>query len=300
MVRALAVGAVATYMLFVSPYVSAGQAGSCNDDYIDCTQNEQAAYVGLMSRAQVAGLPEHPGQGTLPADGKAPYYEYRSLPDCDGNNPNRGPENGVLCERALTACPAELVGNNRLTIWQRLVTPPDERGIWTVVGTTCHSDIAPGAGPRLTLEQIGAAFMRTPWAKPTVRIQPEGEVTLVNLKTFYRVSWSEEGFEPGEVDVRTLLGVRVHIRPKLVGFTYEFGDGTSEGPTTSTGGIWPDGDVTHRYRDRGEFGTRVVTTFGADVSLDGRDWFAIPRTVDVPGPVTTVTVKEARAVLVND
>jgi hypothetical protein len=43
-----------------------------------------------------------------------------------------------------------------------------------------------------------------------------------------------------------------------------------------------------------------VTTFGADVSLDGREWFEIPQTVDVPGPVTRVTVKEARAVLVND
>jgi hypothetical protein len=253
-----------------------------------------------MERDQVVGLPTHPGKGALPKDENAPYYEYVSLPDCDGNNPNRGPENGILCPRALRDCPPELTGNNRLTIWQRLVTPPEERSIWTVVGATCYSDIAPGARERLTLAQITAAFMRTPWAKPTVRIQPEGEVTLVNLKTFYRVSWSEEGFEPGEVDVKTLLGVRVHIRPKLVGFTYEFGDGASEGPTTSTGGVWPDGDVTHTYRDRGEFDTRVVTTFGADVSLDGRDWFEIPQTVDVPGPVTTVTVKEARAVLVND
>jgi hypothetical protein len=253
-----------------------------------------------MSRHQVVGLPAHPGEGALPTDDNAPYYEYVSRPDCEQNDPNRGPENGVLCQRALTACPAELAGNNRLTIWRRLVTPPDERSIWTVVGTTCHSDIAPGAGPRLTLAQITAAFMRTPWAKPAVRIQPEGEVTLLNLKTFYRVSWSKGGFEPGEVDVKTLLGVRVHIRPKLVGLTYQFGDGTSEGPTTSTGGTWPDGDVTHTYTKRGEFDTRVVTTVGADVSLDGRAWFEIPQTVDVPGPVTRVTVKEARAVLVND
>ncbi len=301
--RLIAVAAVAIAgLLTLSPAPALAAKKPCKKgtDLLRCGNTQDGAYAGLMGRDLVVGLPTHPGKGALPADEDAPYYEYVSLPDCDGNNPNAGPENGVLCQRALADCPAELVGNNRLMIWRRLVTPPDDRSIWTVVGVTCYSDIAPGAQPRLTMQQITEAFMRTPWAKPTVRIQPEGEVTLVNLKTFYRVSWGEDGFEPGEVDVKTLLGVQVHIRPKLVRFTYQFGDGASEGPTTSAGGVWPDGNVTHTYRDRGEFETRVVTTFGADVSLDGRDWFEIPQTVDVPGPVTTVTVREARAVLVND
>ena len=38
----------------------------------------------------------------------------------------------------------------------------------------------------------------------------------------------------------------------------------------------------------------------ADFSLDGRTWDEIPSTVTVPGPSTKVTVKEARAVLVNE
>jgi hypothetical protein len=275
--------------------------GTCKKGAIRaCGGDNDGVFVELMSRGQVRGLPEHPGEGALPADEDAPFFEYVSLPDCDGNNPNRGPENGVLCVRALMECPPELVGNNRLTIWRRLVTPPDEAGVWRTVGVTCHSDIAPGARARLTMEQIRAAFMRTPWAEPRVRIQPEGEVTLVNLKTFFRVSWGGEGFEPGEVDVKTLLGVRVHLRPMLVGFTYEFGDGVGLGPTVSAGGVWPEGDVTHVYSRRGEFGARVVTTFGGEVSLDGREWFEIPQTVQVPGPVTRVTVREARAVLVND
>jgi hypothetical protein len=300
----LAISALIVCVLTVAPgpaeIVFAKGAAPKPCDITTCGTDSDGAYAGLKGRGWVLGLPEHPGEGALPADENAPFYEYVSLPDCDGNNPNRGPENGVLCVRALMECPPELVGNNRLTIWRRLVTPPDEVGIWRTVGVTCHSDIAPGARARLTMEQITAAFMRTPWAEPTVRIQPEGEVTLVNLKTFFRVSWGAAGFEPGEVDVKTLLGVRVHLRPKLVGLTYEFGDGTSEGPTTSAGGVWPDGDVTHTYTKRGEFDARVVTTFGGEVSLDGRDWFEIPQTVEVPGPVTTVTVREARAVLVND
>ena len=88
--------------------------------------------------------------------------------------------------------------------------------------------------------------------------------------------------------------------PKLVGFTYHFGDGETFGPTDSLGGVYPDGDVVHTYRRPGEFTTRVTTTFGADFSLDGgASWDEIPTTVDVPGPSTTVTVKEAKAVLVT-
>ena len=96
-----------------------------------------------------------------------------------------------------------------------------------------------------------------------------------------------------------LRGIPVQIRPKLVGFTYVFGDGSSVGPTTSTGGVYPDGDITHVYSVRGQFPVRVDTTFGADFSLDGTTWDEIPSTVTVPGPSTVVTVREAKGVLVN-
>ena len=83
------------------------------------------------------------------------------------------------------------------------------------------------------------------------------------------------------------------------GFTYVFGDGTTLGPTTSTGGVYPEGDVTHVYRAKGEFPVRVETTFGADFSLDGAAWDEIPSTVTVAGPSTTISVREAKGVLVN-
>jgi hypothetical protein len=150
------------------------------------------------------------------------------------------------------------------------------------------------------MADIKAQFMRTPWAMPQVSSQPAGNVTLANLTTFYRVDWATTGFAPGEVDRSVLRGIPVRIRPKLVGLTYVFGDGSSYGPTTSTGGVYPDGDVTHIYARRGEFPTRVETTFGADFSLDGTTWDPIPSTVTVPGPSTTITVREAKGVLVND
>jgi hypothetical protein len=149
---------------------------------------------------------------------------------------------------------------------------------------------------------INAEAMRTPWAKPVITTQPKGDITLVNLKTFYKVTWTG-GFAPGKVHQKVLLGTPVQIRPKLAtgGLTYDFGDGESFGPTTSLGGVWPDGDVVHTYLKRGEFTARVTTQWTAEFSIDGgRTWDDITATVDVPGPTTVVTVKEKRAVLVNN
>jgi hypothetical protein len=149
------------------------------------------------------------------------------------------------------------------------------------------------------MADIKAQFMRTPWAKPQLSSQPAGNTTLVNLTTFYAVTWASAGFEPGEVDTGSIRGFTVRIRPKLVGFTYVFGDGSTFGPTTSTGGTYPDGDVTHIYAKPGTYAVRVDTTFGADFSIDGSTWDPIPSTVTVAGPTTTLTVREAKAVLVQ-
>ncbi len=149
------------------------------------------------------------------------------------------------------------------------------------------------------MADVKGQFMRTPWSKPQISSQPAGNTTLVNLRTYFQVEWAARGFEPGEIDSSVLRGIPVQIRPKLVGFTYVLGDGSTVGPTTSTGGVYPDGDVTHVYRATGEYPVRVQTTFGADFSLDGSTWDEIPATVTVPGPATTVTVREAKGVLVN-
>ncbi|MFC7595050.1 hypothetical protein ACFQU3_07045 [Terrabacter sp. GCM10028922] len=149
------------------------------------------------------------------------------------------------------------------------------------------------------MADLKAQFMRTPWSKPQISSQPAGNTTLVNLRTFYKVNWTGKGFQPGEVDRSVLRGIPVQIRPKLIGFTYVFGDGSSVGPTTSSGGVYPDGDITHVYRSKGTFPVHVDTKFGAEFSLDGSTWDEIPSTVTVAGPSTTVTVRQAKSVLVN-
>jgi hypothetical protein len=179
---------------------------------------------------------------------------------------------------------------------------PKGSGEWTKIGTTCLAEGLPGnALPSLAM--IREAFHTTNWATATVDSQPEGNATLVNLPTYFRVTWSAKGFEPGEVDrvdPARMLGAQVSIRPRLVGLTYHFGDGAVFGPTRSSGGVWPDGDVVHTYTSRGGMPARVEVEWGADFRIGGGEWTRLPDTVSVEQPVTTIQVREARAVLVND
>ncbi len=63
--------------------------------------------------------------------------------------------------------------------------------------------MVPGVGPQLTLAMIREAFHDTDFSVPTLNIQPEGDVTLVNLPTYFQVVFPEDGFGPEEVDTPT-------------------------------------------------------------------------------------------------
>ncbi len=169
------------------------------------------------------------------------------------------------------------------------------------VGVTCFPELVPGrATPGMAM--ILEAFHDTDFAVPGVSIQPTGLRTLVNLETYLAVDWPSEGFQPDEVDrvdPARMLGFAVDIRPRLRGVTYRFGDGTAYGPTTSLGGPYPTGDVTHTYRSTGTVQVRVDVEYAGQFRVNGGPWLDIPDTVTITGTEAALEVAEARAHLVN-
>ncbi len=96
-----------------------------------------------------------------------------------------------------------------------------------------------------------------------------------------------------------MFGHRVEIRPKLVTFVYHYGDGSTSGRTTSTGGTYrTHGDITHTYTRTGTYQAHVEVTWGADFRIDGGAWLDIDDTVTVDQPATTITVLRSRARLI--
>ena len=223
-----------------------------------------------------------------------------AIPACLNNDPSYGL--GPLTDirrRMVDAGGAVMIGGKVATPAELAAAP--NQG-WDFIGNTCFPQDMPGSAPIPSVEMIVKAFHLTPWSKGAISTEPKGNVTLVNLKTFYKVGWSASGFEPGEIDAldpATMFGFKVDVRPKLAGFVYHFGDGQSEGPTSSLGGVYPSGDIVHTYRKPGKYQASVVATFGADFRINGGAWLNLPTTVVVQQPATPVTVREARAVLVQ-
>lgn len=142
-----------------------------------------------------------------------------------------------------------------------------------------------------------------PFSKPGLSLQPKGDLTLVTLPAYFQVRWPSAGYQPGEVDTidrAQMLGNTVRIRPTLVTYTYQFGDGSTQGPTLSSGGTYPSGDVFHAYDNEGRFSTRVDIVYSADFSINGSEWIPIQDTVNIAGTPETLTVTTATNRLYNN
>ena len=162
-------------------------------------------------------------------------------------------------------------------------------------GHTCFPELVPGAGHALTMAMIRDAFHDTDFSVPTVNIQPEGDVTLVNLPTFFEVKFPAAGFGPDEVDTpdpARLLGYRIEVRPRLKSITYHLGT-TTIGPTTSLGGPHPTGDIRATYAQPGSHQVRADIVYTGQFRVGGSQWFDIPGDVDLQGTPVTLTVREA-------
>ncbi|WP_169312907.1 hypothetical protein [Intrasporangium calvum] len=55
----------------------------------------------------------------------------------------------------------------------------------------------------------------------------------------------------------------------------------------------------HTYLEAGQFASFVQVRFGAQFRVNGGPWIEVPDQVTVRQPATTITVKQARSVLVN-
>lgn len=227
-----------------------------------------------------------------------PWYEYSLVSVCGGLPGTGGTDS--LCGASFISCSLtdpEIGPGPALELYRREI---DEHGAskggpWESLGATCLPEMAPGGSDALTLAMIREAFHDTDFSVPRLNIQPEHDVTLVNLPTFFEVQFPEAGFGPDEVDTpdpARLLGYRIEVRPRLKAVTYHLGIRTI-GPTTSLGGPHPTGDIRATYPQPGTHEVRVDVVYTGQFRVGGSQWFDIPGQVDLQGTSVTLTVREA-------
>lgn len=239
---------------------------------------------------------DSPGNASDQALGQAAVnpYHYRSKDACGASQG----QFRLACGAAIGGCLPQGRGSSGVTefVERRLRAGGD----WQSAGLFCGADPATGqpAAPAVpSRAQIERAFVELPFAKPTVSIQPRGNVTLVNLPTYYQVTWPETGLSPGDISKPVqLLSWSVEFRVKVDSYTYKFGDGTASKPTTDPGGTYPNGRIRHTYlKKQKNAQVKVDAQLGGDYRVNGGPWQPLAGVADLQDePVTTLQVKQAR------
>lgn len=262
-------------------------------DILACIDEGDGAKVSL-THSQTTGLSQTYPPGSDPASPTS-IYQYVAVIDCiPPNSPER--PRLEICGYAVNFCEQNVPDSSgpRSIIYRRISEPDGSTTGWEPIAPTCWTDSVPAASGQpaveLTEAMIVEQFHRTDFALPQAVIQPPGGTTLVNLPVYFELVWPEAGFEPSEVDTTTLVGHEVRIRPTLIGATYLTGDGSSIGPTTSLGGGYPDGDVTHTFTVPAEVAPSISVEYGGEVSVDGGEWTTIPSSATVEGPAVPLRV----------
>ena len=143
-------------------------------------------------------------------------------------------------------------------------------------------------------EEVLRAFRELPLYRGVIQTDPR-VATLVNLETFF---WCGDGggrgcdvVGEGERTV-TLLGQGVRIRPRIVSYAWDFGDGV---------GVDAGGEkVAHTYGQAGTVTVTLTLTWTADYAVGGGGFQPIGGTTTTTSPARALPVREAEAIIVGD
>lgn len=137
---------------------------------------------------------------------------------------------------------------------------------------------------------------------PSVRYQPRGGA-VTQLATYFAVDGASRAPVQFQVAVPQAPEIRMTVTATPRSWTWDFGDRSPSLSTTDPGGDYPDGKVTHTYRQRGE--VTVTTTSTSSVSwtlvspYGGLPGATLAQPATSPTTMTALRVREARAQLTH-
>jgi hypothetical protein len=187
---------------------------------------------------------------------------------CPGNNPRTNFSNSIFCDNARLGCEMTEDPNDILYwIW------PGTRNGQSVEygpGPTGEQCVGPDAAPEDVVPEFTLAdFRRLPLPPGTGKVQPDNGYTVINVPTNV---YAEA--EPVTIDT-TLLGFPVQVRATPERYTWDFGDGSTLGPTEDAGAAYPELRTTHEYTDRGKYEITLTTHYSGEYSVAGGPWLPV-------------------------
>lgn len=275
---------------------SGASASSSNESLIAAAMQEIERKSATSPNSNTPGA----SQPAEPVSNPKSLVEYRLSLACGTRRVSRpDAEDDGRCVEALTGCSRRTPPSDKVMyyVWSR---QPGEG--WIRIGDTCGTSNLPAGVPAPppvpTFRQIQTAFKALPFAQPTVNIQPEGDVTLVNLPTYFEAQWPAAGLEPGEISKKVqLLSWSIDFKIAPATYNYDFGDGTRSGATKDLGGPHPEGNIRHTYKEPNPAAqVKVDGQVTGWFRVNGGAWTAIDTVAELQNePVVTLQVREAKA-----
>lgn len=228
----------------------------------------------------------------------APRWESQTI-SCSNSSAD------ALCGAIRSTCTTTRGTTPSVTYWRQEGTSAWGAGTPSCNGSAPTAPAVVPAGaeivqvpPTPSFAQIQQAFRELPFCKPEPAIQPVGGKTLINLPTYYRATWPEGGscLTPGQTsEAVQLLSWSIEFRVEAQDYRYRYGDGETSGWTTSTGGTYPDGDITHTYTDTGNREVTVDARLTGSYRVNGGEWQDIDTVADLQDePAVTYEVVATR------
>ncbi|MGG5172565.1 PKD domain-containing protein [Pseudarthrobacter sp. J1738] len=121
---------------------------------------------------------------------------------------------------------------------------------------------------KLIAARISSAFEKLPFSPSKVSLQPAPH-TLKGAETNVYAEAGKQDFNIA------LLGQSVHLTATPVEYTYNYGDGSTLGPTPVSGGPLPEDEwgtktrTSHVYTATGNYPVSVTTSFTGTYSVNG-------------------------------
>lgn len=273
---------IAAVLIAASPIMSTGPSSASSPDFDFGSNVSDDAFVveGRGSSKTNASNAGNLGR-------REPQFVYTRVPACPGNA--AGEENmDVGCTEADALCPAD----GEVMYWLFL-SPDTAPRIWTFAGQRCQGR-AEQVGEPIFPGFTQADFQRLPLPAGKASVQPSNGYTLVNVPTNV---YAEA--DPVTLDTE-LLGFPVQVRATPSQYSWDFGDGSTVGPTSEPGAPYPDLTITHEYAEAGKFGVTLTTYYTGEYSVAGGPWLPIDGEAQVASPSIRVEALAGRNELVAD
>lgn len=238
---------------------------------------------------------------TPPSSGHAPPEPETKTVDCGPRQIDPPPAlPGPSCTQIAEDCAlaaGEAAAPNTTTV---MFLTKQTNGTWYIDSYDCT--YATTARPAVPATDARAEVIRL-LPRPAIGTGPPGGVTLVNIQTLF---WLDTA-ATRNLGTVTLLGHAVTIKTTVDHVSWRFGDGstatitgpgkpyTSANPCTTK--LCPDYDG-HIYRRDGTMTVTATATWTARYRVDNGPWQSLPAPINGTPSAITLTVKQARAILV--